>query len=242
MTTREELIISALALRLDAARERVLKLEPEEFADFSVYVAQLRQAVAASRLARLVPPFAGAWIENNGDCLSSIRALSLGEYPELTAAANMPAPAEDFLSSLKECRRDPLRRVRLLIERYSCALNFNASSEHEVREYILMRLMVPDRATVEQQSVTALDTDDLLLKLNLIAIHAPVAPDLRFIDALNYYYELLPADWVPRARHAWLVASFLGLYARALAVLTSRNQTIAHRHTREQPARSAADL
>lgn len=232
MSTREELITSALARRLAAARERALRLEPKRFAELSEYVAQLRQSVTAQDLG-LPRPFEGAWIENKGDCLASIRALSLGKDLKLTTAANLPAPAEDFLSSLKECRSEPERRVRLLAERYSCALNFNAHSENEVREYILMRLMVSDRAIAEGQSPTALDVDDLLLKLNLIAIHAPVAPDLRFIDALNYYYELLPADWVPRARHAWLFASFLGLYTRALAVLTSRNQTIAHRHTRE---------
>ncbi len=243
MSTREELIISALGLRLDAARERLLKLEPERFADFSGYVAQLRQSLAASALGlTMAQPPEIVWIESGNDCLSSIRALSLGEDLKLTTAANLPAPAEDFLSSLEKCKRDSERRLRLLTERYSCVLNFNAPSENDIREHVLMRLMAPDRATVEQQSVTALDADDLLLKLNLIAIQAPVTPDLRFIDALNYYYELLPADWVPRARHAWLIASFLGLYARALAVLTSRNQTIAHRHTREQPARSAADL
>jgi len=63
---------------------------------------------------------------------------------------------------------------------------------------------------------TALDVDDLLLKLNLIAINASVSPDLRYLDALNYYYELLPAGWYPESPQNWLRVSFLTFYARAL--------------------------
>ena len=105
-----------------------------------------------------------------------------------------------------------------------------------------MRLMAHDRARVEGRSIASVDADDLLLKLNLVAVHSRETDDLRFLDALNYYYELLPTNWVPRARHVSLVVSFLGLYARALQVRILRNQTIAHCDTREHPARSAVDL
>ena len=60
----------------------------------------------------------------------------------------------------------------------------------------------------------AVNSDDLLLRLNLCALYASRASDLRFLDALNYYYELLPAGWQPRGRNPWLLASYLALYAR----------------------------
>jgi len=53
--------------------------------------------------------------------------------------------------------------------------------------------------------------DILLLRLNLIAIYASFTADLRYLDALNYYYELLPSDW---CQHN---SSFLNFYLRALA-------------------------
>jgi len=41
---------------------------------------------------------------------------------------------------------------------------------------------------------------------------------LRFLDALNYYYELLPTKWYVRADlQAALFASYFALYARSLA-------------------------
>ena len=81
--------------------------------------------------------------------------------------------------------------------------------------------MVPDRARIEQQSLHLLDTGDLLLRLNLIAIYASFTNDLRYLDALNYYYELLPSDWYPKSPHNWLRVSFLSFYVRALVVHTN---------------------
>jgi len=65
------------------------------------------------------------------------------------------------------------------------------------------------------------NADDLLLRLNLIAIYASFTIDLRYLDALNYYYELLPSAWRPES-HSWLRVSFLNFYARALAVHVTR--------------------
>jgi hypothetical protein len=75
---------------------------------------------------------------------------------------------------------------------------------------------VQDRAIVEHDSPQGVDADDLLLRLNLISIHAASTTDLRFLDALNYYYELLPSKWSPESRHPWMWASYLALYSRAL--------------------------
>lgn len=127
-------------------------------------------------------------------------------------------PGDSFFQDLDMKRRNPASRFQLLTERYACPLNFTLPAETEIREHVLTRLMVQDRTSVELGSVRSVDTDDLLLKLNLLAVHAQRASDLRFLDALNYYYELLPADWIPHARHGWLLASYLALYAQALAV------------------------
>jgi hypothetical protein len=78
--------------------------------------------------------------------------------------------------------------------------------------------MANDRARIEKNSVSAVASADLLLRLNLIAVHAARTPDLRFLDALNYYYELLPDGWQPKdAQHYRLLISYFALYARALA-------------------------
>ena len=74
--------------------------------------------------------------------------------------------------------------------------------------------MVADRARFEQRSLQLLNPDDLLLRLNLIAIYASFTTDLRYLDALNYYYELLPSDW---SLNNSLRMSFLNFYSRALA-------------------------
>ena len=89
-------------------------------------------------------------------------------------------------------------------------------AEEAIREFILMRLMVSFRGRIEKGSMAAVDADDLLLLLNLVAVHATMTTDLRFLDALNYYYELLPAAWHPNTNHAWLLVCYLGLYTRAL--------------------------
>jgi len=82
--------------------------------------------------------------------------------------------------------------------------------------------MVSDRSRIERQSPDAIDADDLLLKLNFLGIHASFTTDLRFLDALNYYYELLPSNWYPKSRHNWLLASYWSFYARALTVQVNR--------------------
>ena len=130
------------------------------------------------------------------------------------------APPEEssFFDDLQVSVREPQRRFELLTTRYLHPLNVAAPSEHRIREYLLERLMVADRSRIEQHSLHLLDADDLLLRLNLIAINASLTSDLRYLDALNYYYELLPADWFAESPHNWLRGTFLSFYARALAV------------------------
>ncbi|MFN2576167.1 MAG: hypothetical protein ABR607_00590 [Pyrinomonadaceae bacterium] len=216
MNPREDVIARALDKRQGEVRDRVTGLTPAAFGDFADYVQSLQQSNPNSTLQSSAAA--------QRDCLSSLRALSLSssQFHQTAPALN----SEAFLRLLEQHRSSSAERLRLLTERYVWPPNFSLIAEAEIREHSLSRLMVQDRAAIEKQSIARIDTDDLLLKLNLIAVHAAATSDLRFLDALNYYYELLPADWVPRARHGWLLASYLGLYARALAVQMSRNQNL----------------
>jgi hypothetical protein len=104
------------------------------------------------------------------------------------------------------------------MHRYNCPLNFTLPEEAEFREFLLRRLMTRDRSLIEKGATEAVNADELLVMLNLIAVHALREPDLRFLDALNYYYELLPARWYENAHEqAILLASYFALYARSLA-------------------------
>jgi hypothetical protein len=219
-------------------------MRPDLFGDAAGYVTKLQQVIAESPTEQLaIPHFMAAnWMKVGDDAFGCLRDLSLGTQLSIDEAAGPAITANLFLQALVASPTDPIQRLFLLADRYSCPFNLGQSSENDIREYLLRRLMVNDRASIERDSIEAIHADDLLFTLNLIALHARSTSDLRFLDALNYYYELLPAHWVPRARHAWLAASFPGLYARALARQILRHQAIAHSDTREHTARGAAYL
>ncbi len=153
-----------------------------------------------------------AWFESKGDSLTAIRALAADEPVEFVETS--PPDEQDFFNDLQASIRDPQRRFELLTMRYLHPLNVTVSTERRVREHLLERLMVADRARIERHSLHLLNANDLLLRLNLIAIYASFTTDLRYLDALNYYYELLPFDWSPNNS---LRLSFLNFYLRALA-------------------------
>lgn len=156
------------------------------------------------------------WFEGKGDSLTAIRALAARE--ELECVATAPPEESGFFCDLQASIREPQRRFDLLTTRYRHPLNITAPSENRIREHLLERLMVADRSRIEQRSLPLLNADDLLLRLNLIAINASFTDDLRYLDALNYYYELLPSAWSPDSPHNWLRVSFLSFYLKALAV------------------------
>jgi hypothetical protein len=213
-----ELISQAVAHRLEEVCGRASQLQPDRFGEMGEFVSAVRGMLLDFRAAE--PKSFGAaavaehWLDADGGCLDSLRKFSLGEA--LPTRPVPHPPVEGFLQDLKQTakQREPL--FSLLVERYAYASNFSFPAENDVREYLLMRLMVADRARIEDASIANLDGNDLLLKLNLVAIHAAATTDLRFVDALNYYYELLPATWYPDVENGWLVASYLALYARAL--------------------------
>jgi hypothetical protein len=155
------------------------------------------------------------WTTSDIGFRRSLLLLSLGHRPEFPSGER-PRVAP-FMELLTASRADPERRTQLLAERYSSPLNFTLPSEDEVREYVLARLMTHDRAGLERASHADVNGNDLLLKLNLVAVHAARTTDLRFLDALNYYYELPRAMWPSQACDDALMASYHALYAQALA-------------------------
>jgi len=219
VSMRRELVASALEGRFRELSGGVAaRLAPEKFAGAEGFVSEVRGRLLKASVADFSVPETDAhdaWMDADADCLESLRALSLGRALRLRPGSR--APFEPFIESLAASRNDPDERFRLLAERYSCPLNFTLPSEEAARERVLTRLMAQDRARVERETVESINADHLLLRLNLVALYASRASDLRFLDALNYYYELLPAGWQPRGRNCWLLASYFALYARALA-------------------------
>lgn len=200
---------------------RLSRSAPETFDEAASFVSQVREQLSTASPADINNRASDMtalddWAMSDTDCLSSLSALSLGEPLQLRPGAR--PPLGDFIKSLIEARTDPERRFQLLAERYSCPLNFTLDAEDDAREHILARLMTQDRARIEKNSIERVESADLLLSLNLVAVHAARTPDLRFLDALNYYYELLPDGWRPKAtQHKRLLISYFALYARALA-------------------------
>lgn len=175
---------------------------------------QLLTAVEGQQFRKWTAP--KTWFASRCDSLTAIRALAADEPVECIEAS--PPDELLFFDNLEASIRQPQRRFELLTTRYLHPLNIAASSEQRVREHLLERLMVADRPRIEQHSLHLLNADDFLLRLNLIAIYASFTTDLRYLDALNYHYEMLPSAWYPESAHNWLRVSFLSFYRRALAV------------------------
>lgn len=213
----KELISTAVARRLGEVRERVQRFDPETFGDAGFFLTSVKELLLdqPDRISRLTPFSAPAeWVAADTDCLTSLRVLSL-HGPKTMPRAPHPPPVE-FLSQLTAttAAREPV--FSLLTERYAWPLNFSHPAEDDIREYLLMRLMTAERARIENHSAGSVNTEELLLKLNLISVQASTTSDLRFLDALNYYYELLATTEFPESQHAWLLISWFALYARAL--------------------------
>ena len=202
MSRRQQIIANALRQRYGEVCNTASQLAPNAFA---VERPQFRNWSAPE-----------IWFESSGDSLAAIRALAADE--EVQCIEGTPPDEPIFFDDLQAAIREPQRRFDLLTTRYLHPLNIAAPSEYRVREHLLERLMVADRSRIEQHSLHLLNADDLLLRLNLIAIYASFTTDLRYLDALNYYYELLPSAWCPESPHNWLRVSFFSLYARALAI------------------------
>jgi hypothetical protein len=213
----KELISTAVTRRLSEVRERVNRFDPETFGDAGFFLTSVKEVLLAQpdRVSTLTPFSPPAdWVAADTDCLTSLRVLSLHGPKTMSRTAH--PPADEFLNQLKVKSAARESAFGLLAARYAWPSNFSFDAEDEVREFLLRRLMTTDRTRIENNSASAVNADDLLLKLNLISVHASTGTDLRFLDALNYYYELLPVTMYPESQHAWLLISWFALYARAL--------------------------
>jgi hypothetical protein len=220
VSTRRELIANALRKRfIELCSDRLSHFGQSKFTGAERYVSEVREQFRDAQPGKIKNCFyaPGTWMTSDTDCLTSLKSLSLGQPLQCHPGQ---APTGSFITILSEARDDPEASFRLLVERYACPLNFTLPGEVVVREYVLTRLMVHARAKIEKQGVAAGNNEGLLLKLNLVAVNAALTTDLRFVDALNYYYELLPSTWYPTSRHNWLLVSYLALHARALVYLS----------------------
>lgn len=214
MNKRQEVISQALRQRLRSLELRVQGIRAEDFGEFASFANAAFLTVEQHQQQNIRGEERPcAWMNTDVDCLVALRQLSCGK--QIKTFPSQP-PAVVFLERLSAVKNEPKERFNLLTARFANPLNFVLSSESATREHLLQRLMVQDRTRIELRSLNEIDSDDLLLKLNLIAVNAIYDSDLRFLDALNYYYELLPSLWHPNAQHPWLLISYLALYAQAL--------------------------
>jgi hypothetical protein len=142
------------------------------------------------------------------DCLRAIALVGNVEYqPSDTNPPRLSLP------HLNKQSND--ERLKTLSDRYRCPLNIGTAGEFDVAEELLRQLMVPDRAKLEAGE--EFDVDIVLVKLNLVGIRAMITRDLRFLDALNYFYEL-PQRSLTRMRASPRFLAFcLCIYAQLLS-------------------------
>ena len=221
MNIRREFIAGALTQRYrEVSGERLSNLAAADFGEHADFVSEVIDRFSKERESvDHLGPFDN-WMEADIDCLTALRRLALGERLAVRSAS--PPPTTDFVRQLKEVGTQPAQRFQLLTKRYVCPLNFAIEGEELVSEHVLERLMVQDRARIERHSITAVDSSDILLRLNLIAINSALVADLRFIDALNYYYEIIPPNWRAEGQNNWLQVSYLALYAQALISISGK--------------------
>src|SRR5712664_906674 len=151
------------------------------------------------------------WINCDASFSDCPRAIALVGKIEYRPSDTNPAR----LSPLDLNKLSSDERLKTLCARYRCPLNIGAASESGAAEELLRQLMVPDRAKLEAGE--EFDADFVLLKLNLVGIRAMITRDLRFLDALNYFYEL-PRRSLARMRTSpRFLVFWLCIYAQLLS-------------------------
>jgi hypothetical protein len=207
---REQLISVAVRQRLSDVVQRASEARPEEFKE-SEFVSLAVKQIGQHEDRSIQTP--EQWSNYERGCLDALQRLALNQDLE-AVPAGAPSTA-DFITAYRKAK-DSSERWQLLTERYSNPLNILLVSESDCSELILERLMVQDRVRVGRNTFSAIDADEVLLKLNLVALHADNGSDLRFLDALNYYYELLPASFHKNSQRNWLLVSYWVLYIHRL--------------------------
>jgi hypothetical protein len=216
---RTELIVDALRMRLLQVRAEAKSILPAAFGEFRDDVAGMVEVLVHGKLEPTVA-LPTEWLVSDDDCFTCLKGLSVGE-----TVSTRPAipPGDDLLSLLKSTRKDPLAQFQLLTSHYAFPLNFALSSEERVREYVLGRVMTQHRSSIE--GAVVVDNEDLCLCLNLLAVNALFTTDLRYLDALNYFYEKSPARTALQSDRSLLKVSYLVLYATALVANMERLRT-----------------
>ena len=150
------------------------------------------------------------WTECDASLAECLISIGVGE--DIVCRPSTAAPSALTCADLKGFSS---KDREVLCVRYRCPLNIGAESESEIAEELLRQLMVADRIKLEEQA--DFEVDEVLLKLNLIAVRAWVCRDLRFLDALNYFYELPQRSLARFQRNPQLLAAWLCIYARLLS-------------------------
>jgi hypothetical protein len=151
---------------------------------------------------------AGQWTACDASLSECLMSIGLGE--KIACHLSAAQPTAFGRANLKKL--SGVDRVEALCVRYRCPLNIGVESE--AAEELLRQLMVTDRARLEAEA--AFEVDDVLLKLNLAAVYARMRLDLRFLDALNYYYELPQRSLGRLRRNPHFLAAWLCIYAQLL--------------------------
>jgi hypothetical protein len=151
------------------------------------------------------------WIDGDASFLDCLRAIALvGKVEYRPSDMNPPRLSPVDLNKLSSDER-----LKTLCARYRCPLNIGTASESDVAEELLRQLMVPDRAKLETGE--EFNVEMVLLKLNLVGIRAMIARDLRFLDALNYFYELPQQSLARMHASPRFLAFWLCIYAQLLS-------------------------
>lgn len=150
------------------------------------------------------------WTDCDASFLDCLRVIALAGNIEYRPLDTGPA----CLSPVDLNKLSSNERLEVLRARYRCPLNIGTASEFEVAEELVRQLMVSDRAKLEAGA--KFDVDMMLLKLNLVGIRAMITRDLRFLDALNYFYELPLRSLIHMRANSDLLASWLCIYAQLL--------------------------
>jgi len=151
------------------------------------------------------------WVDCDASFLDSLCMIALGGRLEHRPSDRGPAP----LSALELNKLSRNDRINALCARYRCPLSMGVESESDVAEELLRQLMVPDRAKLEAGE--EFDVDLVLLKLNLVGIRAMITRDLRFLDALNYFYELPRRSLARMRTNPRFLVFWLCIYAQLLS-------------------------
>ena len=156
--------------------------------------------------------FAGAsgYMNSDATFMENLSAIALAHNVERRPSE--AGPERLPMANFNKLPRD--ERMQLLYDRYHCPLNIGLANESDVAEELLRQLMVPDRAKLEAGK--EFDVDMVLLKLSLTGIRAMITRDLRFLDALNYFYELAQRSLIRMRSNPHLLAFWLCIYAQLL--------------------------